>query len=192
MHGAAKVPAKRGLRRGDERAGREQRRGLATHLDRLRQSADARADERRLDAEKVRQRPLLPRMLHHEFRGRRLGQREKEDRIPLQGKLPKFAFRTEGGLMLACAGGQPGRAALSLRPERLEIGPEPLAGLDNDLPGTVEFVSYLGAQIDIHVRLSPADRLVVQTANRAGGFAPEVGQTVHVGWQASAGQVFAD
>jgi len=101
-------------------------------------------------------------------------------------------FRTEGGLTLACAGGTPGRAALSLRPERLEIGPGPLPGLDNDLSGTVEFVSYLGAQIDIHVRLSPADRLVVQVANRAGAFVPEVGQTAHVGWRASAGQVFAD
>jgi putative spermidine/putrescine transport system ATP-binding protein len=51
-------------------------------------------------------------------------------------------------------------------------------------------VSYLGALIDIHVRLSPADRLVVQIANREGGFAPEVGQAVHVGWPASAGLVF--
>src|SRR5204862_5570630 len=101
-------------------------------------------------------------------------------------------FRTDGGLGLAIADGTPGKAALSLRPERLEIAPGPLAGLDNGLPGTVEFVSYLGAQIDIHVRLSPADRVVVQTANRAGGFAPEVGQTVHVGWQASAGQIFRE
>ena len=101
-------------------------------------------------------------------------------------------FRTDGGLCLAIVGDTTGKAALSLRPERLEIASGPLPGLDNDLSGTVEFVSYLGAQIDIHVRLSPADRLVVQTANRAGGFAPEVGQTVHVGWQASAGQVFAD
>ena len=99
-------------------------------------------------------------------------------------------FRTEGGLSLACAGGQPGRAALSLRPERVEIAAARQAGLDNSLPGTVEFVSYLGALIDIHVRLSPGDRLVVQIANRDGGFAPEVGQSVHVGWQASDGQVF--
>ena len=49
---------------------------------------------------------------------------------------------------------------------------------------------YLGALIDIHVRLSPSDRLVVQIANREGGFTPEVGQPVHVGWPASAGQVF--
>ncbi len=99
-------------------------------------------------------------------------------------------FRTDGGLMIAGTGGTPGKASLSLRPERIEIAPAPLSGLDNSLPGTVEFVSYLGALIDIHVRLSPADRLVVQMANREGGFAPEVGQKVHVGWRASAGQVF--
>ena len=108
----------------------------------------------------------------------------------LSGTVEGGRFCTDGGLSLAIEVGTPGKAALSLRPERLEIGPGPL-GLDNDLPGTVEFVSYLGAQIDIHVRLSPADRLVVQIANR-GGFAPEVGQQVHVGWRASAGQVFKE
>jgi putative spermidine/putrescine transport system ATP-binding protein len=99
-------------------------------------------------------------------------------------------FRSDGGLTLACGGGSPGRAVLSLRPERVEIGLQPRSGLDNSLSGTVEFVSYLGALIDIHVRLSPSDRLVVQIANREGGFTPEVGQPVHVGWPASAGQVF--
>jgi putative spermidine/putrescine transport system ATP-binding protein len=99
-------------------------------------------------------------------------------------------FRTQGGLSLTCAGGTPGKASLSLRPERLEVAAAPLTGLDNSLTGTVEFVSYLGAMIDIHVRLSPADRLVVQIANREGGFIPGVGQSVHVGWRASAGQVF--
>jgi putative spermidine/putrescine transport system ATP-binding protein len=99
-------------------------------------------------------------------------------------------FRTQGGLSLTCAGGTPGKASLSLRPERLEVAAAPLTGLDNSLTGTVEFVSYLGAMIDIHVRLSPADRLVVQIANREGGFIPGVGQPVHVGWRASAGQVF--
>ena len=99
-------------------------------------------------------------------------------------------FRTESGLEIACGAGAPGRAALSLRPERVEIAASRQAGLDNSLPGTVEFVSYLGALVDIHVRLSPSDRLVVQVANRDGGFQPEVGQSVHVGWSASAGQVF--
>ena len=99
-------------------------------------------------------------------------------------------FRSDGGLSLSCRDGKVGRAVLSLRPERIEIGPLAPSGLDNSLPGTVEFVSYLGALIDIHVRLSPNDRLVVQIANREGGFAPEVGQPVHVGWPASAGLVF--
>ncbi len=104
-------------------------------------------------------------------------------------------FRTDGGLVLACIGGTPGRAVLALRPERVEIGPTTgslRSGLDNGLPGTVEFVSYLGALIDIHVRLSPGDRLVVQITNREGGFSPEVGQPVQVGWPASAGQVFSE
>ena len=38
---------------------------------------------------------------------------------------------------------------LALRPERVQVAPAPLTGLDNRLPGTVEFVSYLGALIDI-------------------------------------------
>ena len=103
-------------------------------------------------------------------------------------------FRSDGGLSLACDGGTPGKAALSLRPERVEIAPASEAGalarLDNRLPGTVEFVSYLGALVDIHVRLSPHDRLVVQIANREGGFSPDVGQPVQVGWNAGAAQVF--
>ncbi|MGE0424257.1 MAG: ABC transporter ATP-binding protein [Reyranellaceae bacterium] len=101
-------------------------------------------------------------------------------------------FRTEGGLALACSGGTPGPASLALRPERLEIAAESLSGLDNRLPGTVEFVSYLGALTDIHVRLSPADRVVVQIANRDSSFAPQVGQQVHVGWPAAAGLVFTE
>jgi putative spermidine/putrescine transport system ATP-binding protein len=99
-------------------------------------------------------------------------------------------FRTEGGLDLTCSGGTPGPASLALRPERLEIAPAPLSGLDNRLSGTVEFVSYLGALTDIHVRLSPADRVVVQIANRDSSFAPQVGQQVHIGWSAAAGLVF--
>ena len=47
-------------------------------------------------------------------------------------------------------------------------------GMDNRLPGKVEFVSYLGAVLELHVRLSPADRVVVQLPNR-GDAAPAVG-----------------
>src|SRR5689334_9060710 len=55
-------------------------------------------------------------------------------------------FRTDGGLLLACgsATGAPvgGRGVLALRPERLQVSAAAMNGLDNALPGTVEFVSY--------------------------------------------------
>ncbi|MCW5748926.1 MAG: ABC transporter ATP-binding protein [Alphaproteobacteria bacterium] len=101
------------------------------------------------------------------------------------------SFRTDGGLRLRCADGPRGKAVLALRPERLEIGAAPLSGLDNSLPGKVEFVSYLGAASDVHVRLSSSDRVIVQVANRGEGFAPDVGADVHVGWPADAAKVFA-
>ena len=62
--------------------------------------------------------------------------------------------------------------------------------MDNAMPGRVEFVSYLGAVLDVHVRLSPADRVVVQLPNR-GDAAPAVGDDVTVAWQRDAGMVFA-
>ena len=90
------------------------------------------------------------------------------------------AFVTSGGLRLRCsAGAVRGDAVLALRPERLVLGVAPL-GLDNDLIGTVEFVSYLGAVLDLRVRLSSADRVIVQVANRQDGLAPAVGDQVHV------------
>ncbi|MDP3909490.1 MAG: TOBE domain-containing protein, partial [Gemmatimonadales bacterium] len=55
----------------------------------------------------------------------------------------------------------------------------------------VEFVSYLGASLDVRVRLSSADRVIVQVANRHDGGSPRVGDHVHVGWSAAAGLVFA-
>jgi putative spermidine/putrescine transport system ATP-binding protein len=55
----------------------------------------------------------------------------------------------------------------------------------------VEFVSYLGSTIDMHVRISPKERVVVQTSNRGGGLVPKVGEQVHVAWPASSGIVFA-
>jgi putative spermidine/putrescine transport system ATP-binding protein len=96
-------------------------------------------------------------------------------------------FETAGGLRLQCRDGAPGAAALLLRPERLSLG---ASGMDNCLPGRVEFVSYLGAVLELHVRLSPADRVVVQLSNR-GAAAPAVGDAVEVGWQRDAGMVFA-
>ncbi len=100
-------------------------------------------------------------------------------------------FETQGGIRIACAGGQAGPAVIALRPERLALGPA-AQGLTNRLHGTVEFVSYLGANIDVHVRVSAADRVVVSQPNRADGRLPSEGDKVEVGWPAEAGVVFAE
>ena len=64
------------------------------------------------------------------------------------------------------------------------------AGMDNCLQGVVEFVSYLGAVIDIHIRLSEAERVVAQVPNRADGDVPGIGDQVYVGWPTAHGIVF--
>ncbi len=99
-------------------------------------------------------------------------------------------FRTEGGLEIKCAQAAAGPASLALRPERISLGSGPIAGLDNALPGVVEFVSYLGPNIDVHVRLSPKERVTVQVPNRQDGFAPNTGDSVYVGWAAATGTLF--
>jgi putative spermidine/putrescine transport system ATP-binding protein len=99
-------------------------------------------------------------------------------------------FRSAGGLALVCNAAAAGPATLALRPERMLIEAAPLAGVDNNLPGVVEFVSYLGATVDMHVRISAKERVVVQIPNRAGSLVPRVGQHVHVAWLAANGIVF--
>ncbi len=99
-------------------------------------------------------------------------------------------FETAGGLALQCRSGDTlGAAALALRPERLSLDPD---GMDNRLPGKVEFVSYLGAVLELHVRLSPVDRVVVQLPNQGGALRANVGDAVEVGWPRDAGMVFAE
>jgi len=109
----------------------------------------------------------------------------------LQGRVTAPGeFVTAGGLHFRCREeGPTGPAALLLRPERLSLGPT--SGMDNRVLGKVEFVSYLGAVLELHVRLSPADRVVVQLANR-GDAAPAIGEMVEVGWLRDAGIVFAE
>jgi putative spermidine/putrescine transport system ATP-binding protein len=99
-------------------------------------------------------------------------------------------FRSQGGMAIACASDACGPATLALRPERVMVSSEAMNGLDNSFAGEVEFVSYLGGLIDIHVRLSPADRVIAQIPNRADGVVPELGDRVHVGWPAGAASVF--
>jgi putative spermidine/putrescine transport system ATP-binding protein len=100
-------------------------------------------------------------------------------------------FRSTGGLELTCNSGMIGPATLALRPERILVDTAAHAGMDNSLPGVVEFVSYLGATVDMHVRISAKERVVVQIPNRAGGLVPEVGTQVHVAWPAVNGIVFS-
>ena len=99
-------------------------------------------------------------------------------------------FRSHGGLSLACSAATLGPATLALRPERMLIEAAPQAAVDNNLPGVVEFVSYLGATVDMHVRISAKERVVVQIPNRAGQLVPKVGQQVQVAWLAANGIVF--
>lgn len=99
-------------------------------------------------------------------------------------------FRSAGGLDLRCTTTATGAASLALRPERVACAASPLTGVDNDLPGVVEFVSYLGAMIDLHVRVSPIERIIAQIPNRADVRVPLVGEQVHLGWPARDGIVF--
>ena len=48
-------------------------------------------------------------------------------------------------------------------------------------------MSYLGAVLELHVRLSPADRVLLQLPNRGDAAAPAVGDAVEVGWPREAG-----
>jgi putative spermidine/putrescine transport system ATP-binding protein len=99
-------------------------------------------------------------------------------------------FRSVGGLTLFCNAAAAGPATLALRPERIILGPAQNGGMDNHLPGVVEFVSYLGATVDVHVRISPKERVLVQLSNRADGSIWKVGDNVDVGWPAANGIVF--
>ena len=109
----------------------------------------------------------------------------------LSGKIvAPGSFRTEGGLTIACTGGAPGSAVIALRPERVVLGTD-VANFDNRLPGTVEFVSFLGASIDVHVRVSPAESIVVSQPNRFDGLVPKEGDRAEVCWQSAAAVVLS-
>ena len=83
-----------------------------------------------------------------------------------------------------------GSATLALRPERLALMTAAAPEMDNSFPGVVEFVSYLGSQVDLHVRISPLERVIVQIQNRPEQPLPVVGEQVHVAWSKSTGRVF--
>ena len=102
-------------------------------------------------------------------------------------------FRSESGLAIRCSESTEANGrTLALRPERLSLAADRVPGVDNSFEGTVEFASYLGGILEYHVRLTPDDRLLVQTPNTQGDHAHAVGDRVHLQWPAQASLVLAD
>jgi putative spermidine/putrescine transport system ATP-binding protein len=99
-------------------------------------------------------------------------------------------FVSAGGLVVACEGTGTGGASLALRPERVVLMSAATPAMDNSFPGAVEFISYLGPQVDLHVRLSPLERIIVQIQNRPEQPLPAIGEQVRLGWSKSTGRVF--
>ena len=109
-----------------------------------------------------------------------------EGRIEASGR-----FVSAGGLAIACGEGPAGAATLALRPERVVLAGPGTAPTDNHFEGKVEFLSYLGAAIDLHVRLSPAERIIVQMPNHPEKAPPAIGDVVRLGWNRDTARVFA-
>ncbi|MBL8832808.1 MAG: ABC transporter ATP-binding protein [Rhodospirillales bacterium] len=101
-------------------------------------------------------------------------------------------FRSGGGLEIACGEGRTGTATLALRPERVAVLGSDAAATDNRFEGRVEFLSYLGAAIDLHVRISHAERVIVQLPNRPENAPPKIGDAVNLGWNRETARVFQD
>ena len=102
-------------------------------------------------------------------------------------------FRSESGLAIRCSNEAPGDGRmLALRPERLSLATVPVAGADNCFPGVVEFASYLGGILEYYVRLTPRDRLMVQTPNKLADPAYAIGDRIYLHWPAQASLVLAD
>ena len=107
-------------------------------------------------------------------------------------------FETTNGLKLRVPHHYPqGPASLALRPERVAIG-DAARGLDNVVEGKVEFVSYLGSVLDIHVRLGAQDHghdrvhdRVIVSRPAHGAPEPQVGDAMTIGWASAAGLIYS-
>lgn len=100
-------------------------------------------------------------------------------------------FITKGGVAVRCATPmRPAPGVLAIRPERVTVSPTAMAGSDNAFMGEVEAVYYLGAMLDIYVRISPHDIIIAQIPNREEGFMPAAGDTVAISFPAGAAIVF--
>ncbi len=83
-----------------------------------------------------------------------------------------------------------GPSSLALRPERISLGEVP-QHLENRKVGVVDYISYLGATIDVHLRLGETTRIVVQIANQEGFREPRTGDQMAIGWAQTTGLMYA-
>lgn len=104
----------------------------------------------------------------------------------LHGHFHDGGFVSAGGLQVASDRKLIGDAVMAIRPERVHIDSAPIADAPNCFAGTVEFVSYMGGSIDVHVRLNEKDLIIAQVTNNEGLQLPAVGDQVHVGWSSGA------
>jgi len=100
-------------------------------------------------------------------------------------------FRTEGGLLLAvdrAPGERDNATALALRPERISISPGATGETHGAVEGSVEAVTYLGAQTEYHVRIGKELFVVVrQTPGASEPLASvEPQDTVSLQWERTA------
>jgi ABC-type Fe3+/spermidine/putrescine transport system ATPase subunit len=101
----------------------------------------------------------------------------------------RVTIEVGGATLRAIAGGTAPSAGadvwLSVRPERLAVGPRGDAAPDrNQLDGVVTDVVFMGAGTRVFVTLADATRAV---AHRPAGDAPAPGTPVAIGWPVEAG-----
>ena len=73
------------------------------------------------------------------------------------------------------------RTTLSIRPERIELDPEP-GSVPVAIPGKIEELIYLGDHIRVRMSVAGTSEFIVKVRNRTGRRNLEVGQETKVGW----------
>ncbi len=114
----------------------------------------------------------------------------------IRGRLAEPGiFASAGGMAVSCeAGAVPGgsAAALVLRPERIALTPGPVAGRANNIAGSIERLTYLGAMTEYLVRCQSGEALTVHGVNGLHGAPLAAGAPVWAGWEPAAGLILAD
>jgi len=85
--------------------------------------------------------------------------------------------------LAVCCGGSGEATTLSLRPERVNVRPEP-GSCPNVFGAVVEELIYLGDHVRARLSLLGDDEFIVKVPNSAGHRQMRVGETIEVGWSA--------